>query len=165
MKNYWPFGIFLLAMVVVGLIVLTIKVAVMNPVELQSICQRSSQEIDANINEIVKSRESFLNKYNVSFEGALQQDTKSFRQIFLRLSNKINGKIETDAKCKFFSYTTKYYVKEDKNLGEGELVEGLWQSQSFEVQKEGRYQSEALIEIGEDSICVTQEYFIQKSID
>ena len=27
MKNYWPFGIFLLAMVVVGLIVLTIKVA------------------------------------------------------------------------------------------------------------------------------------------
>ncbi|MDE5925984.1 MAG: hypothetical protein K2G68_04635, partial [Helicobacter sp.] len=64
MKNYWPFGIFLLAMVVVGLIVLTIKVAVMNPVELQSICQRSSQEIDANINEIVKRRESFLNNYH-----------------------------------------------------------------------------------------------------
>lgn len=164
MKNYWPFGIFLLAMVVVGLIVLTIKVAVTNPVELQSICQRSSQEIDANINEIVKSRESFLNKYNVSFEGALQQDTKSFRQIFLRLSNKKNGKIETDAKVSFF-LTRPNTIKEDKNLGEGELVEGLWQSQSFEVQKEGRYQSEALIEIGEDSICVTQEYFIQKSIN
>ena len=50
MKNYWPFGIFLLAMVVVGLIVLTIKVAITNPVELQGVCQQSSQYIDENSN-------------------------------------------------------------------------------------------------------------------
>ena len=39
MRNYWPLGIFLLSMVVVGMIVLTIKVALTNPVELQGVCQ------------------------------------------------------------------------------------------------------------------------------
>ena len=37
-KNYWPIGIFLLAMVVVGLIVLTIKTALNNPVEMKAMC-------------------------------------------------------------------------------------------------------------------------------
>lgn len=163
MKNYWPFGIFLLTMVVVGLIVLTIKTAVTNPVELQSMCQRNSQEIDANINEITKKREVFLQKYNIAFEGALQQDTKTFRQIFMRLSDKMSGKIETNAKVSFF-LTRPNTTREDQNLGEGELVDGLWQSETFEVRNPGRYQSEAFVEVGEDSICISQEYFIQ-SID
>ncbi|WP_297813720.1 hypothetical protein [uncultured Helicobacter sp.] len=162
MKNYWPFGIFLLAMVVVGLIVLTIKIAITNPVELQNMCQRNSQEIDENINEITKMREAFLKKYHIAFEGALQQDIKSFRQIFVRLSDKTSGKIETDAKVRFF-LTRPNTTKEDQILGEGELVEGLWQSKSFEVQKSGRYQGEALVEVGEVSICITQEYFIQNN--
>lgn len=59
-------------MVVVGLIVLTIKVAITNPVELQSVCQRNSQEIDANINEISKKREIFLRKYEIAFEACVQ---------------------------------------------------------------------------------------------
>ncbi|MBD5165412.1 hypothetical protein [Helicobacter sp.] len=163
MKNYWPFGIFLLAMVVVGLIILTIKTAITNPVELQSMCQRKAQEIDANINEITKKREAFLQKYNIAFEGALQQDTKTFRQVFIRLNDKMSGKIETNAKVSFF-LTRPNTTREDQNLGEGELVEGLWQSKTFEVRNPGRYQSEALVEVGEDSICIAQEYFIQ-SID
>ncbi|TLD88168.1 hypothetical protein [Helicobacter sp. MIT 05-5294] len=161
MKNYWPLGIFLLAMVVVGLIILTIKVAITNPVELQSLCQRNSQDIDANINEITQKNEMFLKKYNVSFEGALEQEIQSFRQVFVRLSNKANNKIETNAKVSFF-ITRPHTTKEDQILGEGELVDGLWQSKTFEVQNLGRYQSEALVEVGEDSICISQEYFIQK---
>lgn len=162
MKNYWPFGIFLLTMVVVGLIVLTIKTAITNPVELQGMCQRNSQEIDANINEITKKREVFLQKYNIAFEGALQQDTTSFRQVFMRLSDKMNGKIETNAKVSFF-LTRPNTTREDQNLGEGELVDGLWQSKTFEVRNPGRYQSEAFVEVGEDSICISQEYFIQST--
>lgn len=77
MKNYWPFGIFLLAMVVVGLIVLTIKVAITNPVELQGVCQQSSQYIDENSNAITQMRNRILKQYNIAFEGALQQDSQT----------------------------------------------------------------------------------------
>lgn len=160
MKNYWPFGIFLLAMVVVGLIVLTIKVAITNPVELQGVCQQSSQYIDENSNAITQMRNRILKQYNIAFEGALQQDLQSFRQIFLRIKDKESGKLETNARVQFF-LTRPNTTREDRILGDAELVDGLWQSSSFIVEKPGRYQSEALVEIGKDSICVTQEYFIK----
>ena len=106
-------------------------------------------------------RNRILSQYNIAFEGALQQDLREFRQIFLRIKEKESGKLETNAKVQFF-LTRPNTTREDRILGDAELVEGLWQSHSFEVEKPGRYQSEALVEIGGDSICVTQEYFIQK---
>lgn len=33
--------------------------------------------------------------------------------------------------------------------------------EAFGVQKPGRYQSEAWVEVGGDSICISKEYFIQ----
>ncbi|WP_236033222.1 hypothetical protein [Helicobacter turcicus] len=160
MKNYWPFGIFLLAMVVVGLIVLTLKVAISNPVELQGICQQNSQYIDENSNEIAQMRARLLKQYNITFEGSQNQNSKDFHQIFLRISDKTNDKITTNAKVEFF-LTRPNTTKEDQILGDGELVNGLWQSRYFEVQKQGRYQSEAFVEIGADSICITKEYFVR----
>ncbi|WP_299546249.1 hypothetical protein [uncultured Helicobacter sp.] len=161
MKNYWPLGIFLLAMVVVGLIVLTLKVAISNPVELQGVCQQNSQYIDENANAIAQMRARLLNQYHIVFEGATKQSPKEFRQIFLRISDKTNEKIITNAKVKFF-LTRPNTTREDKALGNGELVDGLWQSEYFEVQKQGRYQSEALVEIGNDSLCITQEYLVKE---
>lgn len=87
-KNYWPLGIFLFALVVVGLIVLTIKTAITNPVELQRMCQRSSQDVDENINEITKLQTEFLKKYVINFEGAREQTSKEFRQAFIRITSK-----------------------------------------------------------------------------
>ncbi|MCI5967978.1 hypothetical protein [Helicobacter sp.] len=161
MRNYWPLGIFLLAMVVVGLIVLTLKVAISNPVELQGICQQSSQYIDENANAIAQMRARLLKQYDITFEGMQGQNLKSYRQIFLRISDKTDGRIVTDAEVNFFLMRP-HTTQDDKALGSGELVEGLWQSQYFEVQKQGRYQSEALVKIDGDSICVTQEYFIRE---
>lgn len=161
MRNYWPFGIFLLAMVVVGLIILTIRVAVSNPLELQGMCQKNSQYIDENSNKISQMRTRLLAEYKISFEGALRQDLKSFRQMFIRISDKKDEKIITNAKVEFF-LTRPNTTKEDRILGNGELVDGLWQSESFEVQKQGRYQGEALVEIDNDFICIMQEYFIRE---
>ena len=161
MRNYWPLGIFLLSMVVVGMIVLTIKVAVTNPVELQGVCQQSSQYIDENSNAITQMRNRILSHYNIAFAGALHHDLRAPRPISLRIQETARGKLETNAKVQVF-LTRPNTTREDRILGDAELVEGLWQSHSFEVEKPGRYQSEALVEIGGDSICVTQEYFIQK---
>ncbi|WP_104722329.1 hypothetical protein [Helicobacter mesocricetorum] len=159
-KNYWPLGIFLFAMVVVGLIVLTIKTAITNPVELQRMCQRSSQDVDENINEITKLRTEFLKKYVISFEGAREQTPKEFRQAFIRIISKESGAIQSDANVNFY-LTRPHTAKEDKDLGRAEFVDGLWQSPSFSVEGLGRYEIEAFVQIGEDSICISQKYRIQ----
>ena len=82
-KNYWPIGIFLLAMVVVGLIVLTIKTALTNPVEMKGMCGMDSQYVDENINTITQKRQAFLKQYAINFEGAKEQSINEFKMAFL----------------------------------------------------------------------------------
>ena len=160
-RNYWPLGIFLLAMVVVGLIFLTIKTAVSNPVELTRMCQMDSEEVDENINAITKKRQEFEKKYIADFEGAILQSPKEFKKFFLRVKNKENGKILTEGKVTFF-LTRPHTTKEDRKLGSGELVDGLWESPIFSVENLGRYEAQALIEVGEDSMCLTREYMVKE---
>lgn len=162
MKNYWPFGIFLLAMAVVALIALTIRVAILNPVEPQGICQQNSQYIDEHSNAIAQMRARLLERYEISFEGALQYELKDFHQLFLHISDKANGNSIVNAEVMFF-LTRPNTTREDKNLGTGKFVDRLWQSEYFDVSKQGRYQGEAFVKIGNDSICVTQEYFVKGS--
>lgn len=159
-KNYWPLGIFLFAMVVVGLIILTIKTAITNPVELQRICQRSSQDIDENINEITKSKTEFLKKYVINFEGPKKQTSKEFQQVFIRITSKESGAIQSEAKVNFY-LTRPHTAKEDKDLGVADFADGLWQSPSFSVEGLGWYEIEAYVEIGKDSLCISEKYRIQ----
>lgn len=159
-KNYWPIGIFLLAMVVVGLIVLTIKTALNNPVEMKAMCGMDSQYVDENINEITQKRQAFLEQYTIEFEGPKEQGLKEFKMAFVEIRNLKNQKLQTDAKVSFF-LARPNTIQEDKTLGEGEFVDGIYQSPSFEVDKQGRWQVEAYVEIGEDSICLMQEYLIK----
>ncbi len=160
MKNYWPFGIFLLAMVVVGLITLTLKVAITNPVELQGMCQLSAQYIDENSNAITQMRNRLLSQYSFSFEGRLDPKKEAFKRLFLKIQTKDGQQVSGDVKVQFF-LTRPNTNKENKNLGYGDFTNHLWQSASFDVEKKGRYQSEALVQIGADSICVVQEYFVR----
>ena len=160
-RNYWPLGIFLLAMVVVGLIFLTIKTAVNNPVELTKMCQIDSQEMDENINIITKKRQEFEKKYIATFEGAILQSPKEFRKIFVRIRDKKDNKILTEGEVTFF-LTRPHTTKEDKKLGNGELVDGLWESPTFQIENLGRYEAQALIKIKEDSMCITHEYMVKE---
>lgn len=82
-KNYWPLGIFLFALVVVGLIVLTIKTAITNPVELQRMCQRSSQDVDENINEITKLQTEFLKNMLLTLRVQESKLQRNFGRLLL----------------------------------------------------------------------------------
>ena len=159
-KNYWPIGIFLLAMVVVRLIVLTIKTALTNPVEMKGMCGMDSQYVDENINAITQKRQAFLKQYAINFEGAKEQSINEFKMAFLRVKNLENQKIQNNAKITFF-LTRPNTTQEDQKLGAGELVDGIYQSPAFEVKKQGRWQVEAYVEVGEDSICLMQEYLVK----
>ena len=159
MRNYWPLGIFLFILVVVGFIAFTIKIALQNPVELKAICQKKSQEIDANINTIVQAEQRFLKQYDIEFEGSYKQSTEEFRQAFLKILSKDKKPIN-HAKVHFY-LTRPHTTKEDQDLGDGEFVDEIWQSPFFKVQNLGRYEIEASITIDDDSICIMQEYNIR----
>lgn len=159
-KNYWPIGIFLLVMVVIGLIVLTIKTALNNPVEMKAMCGMDSQYVDENINEITQKRQAFLKQYAIRFEGPKEQSLKDFKMAFIKIKDLKSQKLPTNAKISFF-LTRPNTIQEDKALGEGEFVEGIYQSPFFAVDKQGRWQVEAYVEIGGDSICLMQEYLVK----
>ncbi|CAM2892443.1 hypothetical protein [Helicobacter burdigaliensis] len=158
-KNYWPLGIFMLAMVVVGLIVLTLRMALTNPVEYTMMCGWKPQYVDENINEITIARNSFLQKYNVDFEGKMEPTKEEFRRLFVRLKDK-NDKIIQNANVEFF-LTRPHTAKEDQNLGMGELVEGLYESKDFSIERLGKWEAQALIKIGKEYICITKEYKVK----
>ncbi len=159
-KNYWPIGIFLLAMVVVGLIVLTIQTALNNPVEMKGMCGMDSQYVDENINEITQKQQRFLKKYAINFEGAEEQSLSEFKMAFVGIRDLESQKPQIEAQVSFF-LTRPNTTKEDRVLGQGELVDGIYQSPSFEVDKQGRWQVEVYAEVGEDSICLMQEYLVK----
>ncbi|NLU35296.1 MAG: hypothetical protein GXX07_10075, partial [Wolinella succinogenes] len=50
-KNFWPLGIFLVTMTVVGMIIWTVNLALKNPVELDNSYMSYYQQVDSNINE------------------------------------------------------------------------------------------------------------------
>ncbi|MDD6055338.1 MAG: hypothetical protein PUB96_02185 [Helicobacteraceae bacterium] len=164
MKNYWPLGIFLFSLVVVGLIVLTLKTALSNPVELQKLCGFSSQRIDENANEIEIKRKAFLEKYAVGFledsAANIKLEAQNFHNLKLSLIDKENHAVP-EAKVTFF-LTRPHTTKEDLDLGSGILNESfIYESKSFEALKKGRWIEQALVEVGEDSICVTNEVFLK----
>ena len=159
-KNYWPMGIFLLAMAVVGLIALTLKTAISNPVELQGMCQWKPQEVDERANEITQKRQQFLEKYAIGFIGDKTPDSSEFQHLFLSLIAKQTHSIP-EAKVLFF-LTRPHTTREDIDLGEGEISDlFFYQSKTFDALKKGRWQAEAYVEIGEDFICFTEEFEIQ----
>ncbi|MDA3968369.1 FixH family protein [Helicobacter ibis] len=160
-KNYWPMGIFLFSLVVVGMIILTIKTAINNPVEIQRMCGFTSQYVDENINEITIKRNEFLEKYNISFEGSRDVDFKSFTTTFVRIKDKVTNKIITDAEIKFY-LTRPNTTRNDMELGVGELVDGLYQSPRFKVDIAGRWQMDALVRINDDYICISENYNVSK---
>lgn len=158
-RNYWPLGIFMLAMVVVGMIILTLKMALGNPVEYTTICGWKPQEFDEKNNEIMVAKSQFLQKYNVDFKGKIEPTKEEFKRLFVRVKNKDN-KIVQDAKVDFF-LTRPHTAKEDKELGMAELVDGLYESKDFAVENLGKWEAQALIRINEDYICITKEYQVK----
>ena len=71
-RNYWPHSIIAGILFIIGACVLTIVIAVKNPVEMDTFYMEKYQKVDENINEIIALQE----KFNAKFD--LRYSTESF---------------------------------------------------------------------------------------
>ncbi len=140
-KNYWPQGIVLIVLAVVILIIWTINTAVKNSIEMDSPYLLSYQQVDDNINELVKSQKLFEKEY------AVIKETESFvvgkNDFIFRVESLQNLPTEgLEASCLL---TRPLTTKEDQKIDKAEQIGNSFVCKDFEVKNKGRYQVSIVI--------------------
>ncbi len=74
--NLWPLGIALFVMIVIGMIVITVTMALKNPVQTENSFLGDYQEIDDSINELQEEQQYFLAHYEIVW---LKQNTQEYQ--------------------------------------------------------------------------------------
>ncbi len=67
-KTYWPHAIIFSMFLIVGACVWTIKIALNNPVEMDSFYLEKYQQVDRNINTIMKKQKEFFQNFKLTYQ-------------------------------------------------------------------------------------------------
>ncbi len=143
-KSYWPEGITAIVLVVVGLIIWTVDIAISNPVSNEKKFGMKYQDVDENYNEIQKMQKDFLSAYKV--ETLNSKLAIGSNKIEMRLVN-IDKKPVQDAEVDIV-LSRPHTDADNKPLGTPTYKDGIYESKSFEVKKEGRYRLVYNIKVG-----------------
>lgn len=77
-KTFWPYGIALSIVAIVIACIVTIVIALKNPVQMDNFYMDRYQNVDENISEIHDSQRRFDSKFDVVFNGAEIKKDGSF---------------------------------------------------------------------------------------
>ena len=145
-RNYWPHSIIAGILFIIGACVLTIVIAVKNPVEMDTFYMEKYQKVDENINEIIALQE----KFNAKFD--LRYSTESFvigqNNIAITLIDKQTNKEVGDAKVVLL-LSRPETNKDNKEMKPSKIENGNYVFESIETLKPGRWQILTKIESGE----------------
>lgn len=124
----------------------TIKIALDNPVEMDTFYMEKYQKVDQNINEIMELQEKFNAKYD------LRYSTESFvmgkNSFSIKLLDKENGKKIENAKVTLL-LSRPETNKDNKEMKPSKIENGNYIFDVIEILKPGRWQILTKIEIGE----------------
>lgn len=124
----------------------TIKIALDNPVEMDTFYMEKYQKVDQNINEIMELQEKFNAKYD------LRYSTESFvmgkNSFSIKLLDKENGKEIENAKVTLL-LSRPETNKDNKEMKPSKIENGNYIFDVIEILKPGRWQILTKIEIGE----------------
>ncbi len=155
--NYWPYAIVGMILTVVVLGIWTIKVAVSNPVQLDNSYMMKYQDVDANINEIMARQRAFNAKYEVDMSQNRLKVGEN--RIEIRLKKKEGDSVEN---AKIFAIVTRPTTsKEDIEIKTFTYLSDAYRSEPFTLKRQGRWNIELKIEIGEDTGFVTYKTFVK----
>lgn len=145
-RNYWPHTIIGMILATVVACGWTIKIAMSNPVEMDTFYMEKYQKVDQNINEIMELQE----KFNAKFD--LHYSTESFvigkNSFSIKLLDKANGKEIENAKVTLL-LSRPETNKDNKEMQPSKIENGNYIFDSIETLKPGRWQILTKIEIGE----------------
>lgn len=140
----WPIIIALSIVGIIGACVVTIKVALNNPVEMSNYGMQNYHQYDDNVNEIIEAKIAFDQKYTIAF--VTPQITEKNSVIEYTVSDK-SGKMINDAKVEVI--LTRPDLKEfDMNLSNPAVMDGKYTFAPVDLPKVGRWDILAKISVG-----------------
>jgi len=143
----WPILIGLSIIGVVGACVVTVKVAINNPVELSNYGMQEYHDYDAHANDIINAKIAFDAKYNIAY--LTPNISEKGTVLEYRVSDK-EGKPVNDAKVEVI--LTRPDIKElDIHLAESTVADGKYTFPSVDLPKAGRWDIMAKVTVGSDN--------------
>lgn len=144
-RNYWPHtvvGMILGCVVACGW---TIKIALDNPVEMDTYYMEKYQKVDQNINEIIELQAAFDKAFNLTY--STEQFVMGQNTMTLKLTDK-SGKAINNATI-MMMLSRPETNKDNKQMKPSNVENGLYTFGPFEIGKPGRWQILSKIEMGE----------------
>lgn len=145
--NLWPYAIVLSIVFVAIMCADVVRIALSNPVEMDSYYLSDYHDVDENINEILKSKKEFDKKYKVEveFKKFVAKDNK----IKIKITDKKDLKNIEDAKIELLITRpdVSTFDKKPKFIG---VEDGYYIYKAFDVEKKGRWQ--ILVKVNLDNL-------------
>lgn len=144
-RNYWPHTI--IAMIIACIIACgwTIKIALSNPVEMDTFYMEKYQKVDQNINEIIKLQEAFDARFTLQY--STEKFTLGQNNITLTLRDKSGNPVNNATVIMMLSRPETN--KENKEFTPAKIENGEYRFGPFEINRPGRWQILSKIEVGE----------------
>lgn len=150
----WPIIIGLSIIGIIAACVVTIKVALNNPVQMSDYGMQNYHSYDANVNDIINAKITFDKKYTITF--VTPQITEKGTVIEYKVTDK-SGNVVNDAKVEAV-LTRPDNTDFNINLVEPSVREGKYTFKAVDLPKVGRWDILAKVSVGND-----QRYFNLKA--
>lgn len=138
--------------VVVGMIIgcviacaYTVKIAIDNPVEMDTFYMEKYQKVDSSINTILELQEKFNAKFDLAY--STEKFEMGQNSITLKLTDKSGQPVNDAGMTMMLSRPDSN--KENKQLSPSKVENGNYTFGPFEITKPGRWQILSKIELGE----------------
>lgn len=142
----WPIIIALAIAGVIGMSVVTIKIASKNPVEMANFEMLSYHDYDHGVNDIIEAKIAFDKKYAIAF--LTPQISEKGTVIEYKVTDK-SGKAVNDAKVEAV-LTRPDVNKHDINLSNPAVSDGKYTFAPVDLPKAGRWDIMAKVTVGSD---------------
>ncbi|MFA5216215.1 FixH family protein [Sulfuricurvum sp.] len=142
----WPIIIALSILAVIGFSVITVKMAINNPVEMSDYGMQNYHEYDDGVNDIINAKIEFDKKYTITF--LTPQITEKGTVITYQVADK-SGNAVNDAKVNVV-LTRPNTTKLDINLSSPTIDKGTYTFSAVDLPKIGRWDILAKVSVGTD---------------
>jgi len=144
-RNYWPHAIVGMILGCVVACGYTIKIALDNPVEMDTFYIEKYQKVNQDINEIMELQAAFDAAFDLSY--STEQFVIGQNTMTLKLTDK-SGKVINNAAITMM-LSRPETNKDNKQMKPSKVENGLYTFGPFDIQKPGRWQILSKIEMGE----------------
>lgn len=144
-RNYWPHAIILSIIAIIFASAYTVVIALDNPVEMDDFYLQKYQDVDKNINTIIKKQKAFFDRYEIKGDVKVLDLAKA-NTITYTIFDKKEQKEVSDAKL-LLHLTRPDTNKFNQNIN-ATFKDGKYIFEAVKVAKEGRWQLKLKAQIG-----------------